>query len=326
MSDRVYPIIALNRFKNYFSYYVLAQPPSANISIGSDGLLFLNGSDAEHENNLVDNSCVLAAQPGNLQRLEAALERFAEFGRSRGYPIDVLMVPTIPILYGDRLPRLVPMPLRRACAAAFARQGTVSAIRTPAGMRFVYPFAELAALRDDPAMYPNGAYHAFGLSVRTATDAYLAAIGRPTPKAPLTLTEGWSEALESRDIKVAFPLYSVDVANVTPDDETTPALTEVTRPYRDNPGQTIVMYRNDAAPNADTVFVLSDSFGTNQALDLAMSFRAVIQMQTPHRDLAGMIDAVRAITHFDRLVLVYNDTNLGRLSEVGERLSMPAGR
>ncbi|MGI3903581.1 MAG: hypothetical protein ACRYGP_27975 [Janthinobacterium lividum] len=326
MSDRIYPIIALNRIKNYFSYYVLAQPPSANITIGSDGLLFLNGTDAEHENNLVDNSCVQAAQPGSLQRFEAALARIAEFGGSRGYPIDVLMVPTIPVLYGDRLPRSLPSSYREACAAIFARQGAVSAIQAPAGMRFIYPFAELAALRDDPAMYPNGAYHAVGLGVRRATETYLQAIGHATSKTSLTLTKDWSEALESRDMQVAFPRYTADLTEVSPDDEAIEALTKATLPYRDNPGQTIVMYRNDAAPNPETVLVLSDSFGTNQALDLSSAFRGVIQMQTPHRDTAGMIDAIRNIVPFDRIILVFNDTNLARLSEFGENLSMSAGR
>lgn len=49
-------------------------------------------------------------------------------------------------------------------------------------------------------------------------------------------------------------------------------------------------------------------------------------MQTPHRDLAAMIESMRRVMPFTRIVLVYNDTNFERLSEVGERLSMPAGR
>ncbi len=324
MSDRVYPSIALNALKNSVLYYVMGQAPSANITIGRDGLVLLNGTDAGHENNLLVNSCVVAADPANLSRLGAALGRIAAFGRRRGYPIDVLVVPTTPVLYGDRLPGSIPSDLRAACAAGYARKGPLSAVEAPAGMRFVYPFAELAALRDDPAMYPNGNYHAIGLSVRTATEAYLRAIGAPPVGVALARTTGFSEALESRGLHVPFPAYAA--AYVEPDGEASSALSAVTAPYRDDPGQVVTVYRDPAAPDRDTLFVLSDSFGTNQALDLSAAFRVVAQMQTPHRDLAGMIDAVERSIRFDRMLLVFNDTNLVRLSEFGERLSSSAER
>jgi hypothetical protein len=113
---------------------------------------------------------------------------------------------------------------------------------------------------------------------------------------------------------------------VAADDEITAALNDVTALYRDDPGQTIVAYRNPTAPNPVSLFILSDSFGTNQASDLSFAVQSVIQMQTPHRDVAGMIDAVRGVVAVDRMLLVFNDTNLGRLSEFGEHLSLPAGR
>jgi hypothetical protein len=326
ISDRMYPIIALNRLKTGFTYYVLKQPPSPNVSMGANGLLFLNGADAAHENNLVDSSCVEAADPAALRRLEAALERIAAFGKSRGTPIDVLMVPTIPVLYGDRLPRSLPSALREACLASFLRQGTVSAIRVPDGMHFIYPFAELKTLRDDSAMYPNGNYHASGLSVRTASDAVLRSIGAVPSTTALVQVEGPSEVLGSRDLRVSFPRYVVNSLWVAADDEITAALNDVTALYRDDPGQTIVAYRNPTAPNPVSLFILSDSFGTNQASDLSFAVQSVIQMQTPHRDVAGMIDAVRGVVAVDRMLLVFNDTNLGRLSEFGEHLSLPAGR
>ena len=326
VSDRVYPIVALSRIKSYFAYDVMAQAPSANITRGSDGLLFLNGTDADHENNLVDNSCRQASDPENLKRLEAALDRIAEFGRRSGYPIDLLMVPTMPILYGDRLPRSLSSSLREACAASFARGGPAGAVRAPSGLHVVYPFPELKALRDDLAMYPNGNYHAIGLSVRTATNAYLAAIGAARSATSLTLSSGPSEALATRDMDVAFPRYDVSDGDAVPDDQMASALTDLTAPFRDDPGQTVSAYADPAAPNPDTVLVLSNSFGTNQAFDLALAFRAVAQMQTPHRDLAAMIESMRRVMPFTRIVLVYNDTNFERLSEVGERLSMPAGR
>ncbi len=135
-----------------------------------------------------------------------------------------------------------------------------------------------------------------------------------------------SEVLETRDLEVGFPRYEVADADAVPDDATAAALTDLAVPYRDNPGQTVSAYTDATAPNADAVLVLSDSFGTNQALDLALAFRSVAQIQTPHRDIAGMIDAMRAVLHFTRIVMVYNDTNFERLSEVGERLSLPPAR
>ena len=324
LADRAYPIISAVYFKNNLAYFALHASPAPNVTVGRDGFVFLNGTEADAENDLVTGACTLAADPAIRTRIEAALGRFAAFGRLHGYPIDVVMVPTVPLLYGDRLPRSFPSALRKACAAGPAGRAPLSLIRAPDGLRFVYPFDEMSALRDDPAMFPMGDFHPDGLSVKVVTDTYLRAVGAPEPAWSVMPTSGPSEILADHGVLATFPVYSVTGSGAAQDDTAMSAMLATVQPFYDSPGETAYVYRDPEAPDPRTVLILSDSYGFNQGISFAAAFRTVVQMPTPDRNLPAMLDAIGALVRFERIVLVFNDSNVARLLDTGDMLPSPA--
>lgn len=312
LADRVYPIVAATYGKNRLAYFAFGISPARNVTVARGGLVFLNGTDAEHENNLVENACANPAVPEMRARLERALAVIAAFGRRRGLPIDVLMMPTVPVLYGDRLPRSLPPRLRAACAAALTGPAPLARVRAPEGMHFVYPLDPMRDLREDPAMFPLGNFHPDGLSVKVATEAFLAAVGAVTPVLKAVPTIDASELLSDHGIYALLPRYAVDGTEVVEDDRAAIRIVEATRPFYDSPHDAAV-YRDPAAPNAEAVLMLSDSYGDKQSFSFASAFRTVVQTPAPERDLSAVMDAIRAVIPFDRLVLVFNDGNFGLL-------------
>lgn len=326
LADRAYPIVAAVHLRNDLAYRVLGASPAPNVTVAPGGLVFLNGTDPDHENDLVRSACLVAAEPGTGAAVESALERIATFGRRRGLAVDVLMVPTVPLLYGDRLPRSYPSALRAACAAGPAGRAPLSRIRAPEGVRFLYPFGEMSALRDDPAMFPLGDFHPDGLSVKTASDGYLRAIGAAVPAdLALALTSAPSEVLADYGVIASFPVYAVSGSGTAYDPEAAASLRAALRAFYDGPVDTNV-YRDPAAPNPETLLIVSDSYGQNQAVSLSAAFRTVVQTPTPSRDLVATMDAIRGIVPFDRLLLVFNDSNVLKLVDIGRALSATADR
>ena len=153
-ADRAYPLIATTHLSKSFLYAAFGVTPQANVSVSRDGFTFLAGGDAAHPLSFLANTCL--SEPDAQTRLQAAVDDIGRFARTRGYPIDVVLVPTIPTLYGDRLPRSIPAGYRVACAARVSGRSPLVGIHSVEGTRFVYPHAEMLARRDDRAFFPGG--------------------------------------------------------------------------------------------------------------------------------------------------------------------------
>ena len=324
LADRAYPIIAATHLANNLAYFALDASPKANISVGRDGFVFLNGSDPTSVNDLVENACAAPLDPSHRARLRAALDRIAAFGRRRALPIDVILVPTAPMLYPDRLPRAIPSRLREACAAGRAGLSPFVGLRPPEGLTFHYPYAAMSALRGDPAMFPNGNFHPDGLSVQVVRDVYLGGIGAGRPAGEtVTPTRGPSELLGSHGIHVDFPLYDVSPSAGAVDEAATEAVRAATARFYPEP-QTVFASRNAEAPNPITLLMLSDSYGDKEAYSFSAAFRTTVQMRPPDHDAAGLIDAVASLMRVDRLVLLFNDSNSESLVDLGDALQATA--
>ena len=181
----------------------------------------------------------------------------------------------------------------------------------------------MSALRDDPAMFPIGNFHPDGLSVKIVTDRYLTAIGASLPALSVMPTSAPSEVLAEHGVIAPFPLYAVTGSGAVEDEGTTATVLKAVRPFYDDHGEAAYVYRDGVAADPQTVLMLSDSYGYNQGISFAAAFRTVVQMPAPDHDLAGLVQAVGALVHFDRLVLVFNDSNFGRLIDLGALLPAP---
>ncbi len=216
-ADRAYPLIAATRLSKSFLYAAFHVTPQANVSVSRDGFAFLAGGDVTHPYSFLVNTCL--SEPDAGLRLQSAIDDIGRYARAKHYAIDVVLVPTIPTLYGDRLPRSIPAGYRAACAARVSGNSPLSGIHSVEGTRYVYPRTEMLARRNDPAFFPIGDYHPTGLSVQVVRTAYFNAIGAEAKVSEdVAPTWGPAEVLQDLGVDVDVPQYDISSASLEADD------------------------------------------------------------------------------------------------------------
>ena len=321
LADRAYPIVAVTYLKNNVLYFGLNTAPMPHITIARDHFVFLNGNDDTSINDMIEGTCLGLSDPSEMARLQAAVDEIAQFARHRAVEVDVVLVPTIPTLYGDRLPRSIPSADRTACSSLSKGDPYLAHIGSSPGTKFSYPFSALYAHRDDQAFFPVGNFHPGGWSVKTARDAFLQDIGVKAPTGEtVELTTGPSELLLDHGVVAPFPVYKVSTTGITSDGKLEAAIVADTVRFYDNPLDSIHAYRNPSAPDSESLLMLSDSFGEGAGLSYAGAFQHVVQMAAPARDVADLVATIAKLTRVDRVVLLFNEGNYGSVIEIGRML------
>ena len=315
-ADRAYPLIAATHLGKTFLYAAFDVTPQANVSVSGDGLAFLAGGDAAHPFSFLVSSCL--SEPGAGARLQSAVDDIGRFARSKHYPIDI--VPTIPTLYGDRLPRSIPAAYRTACADRVSGHSPLTGIHSVEGTRFVYPHAEMLARRDDRAFYPIGDYHPTGLSVQVVRTAFLKAIGSDAKvKEDVELTSGPAEVLQDLGVDVDVPQYVISNAGLEVDDAASQTMAPALAGFYSQPRYPWV-YDNPDPAIPQNVLMISDSFGSSEGVSFAAAYRRVTQVWVPEHDAPDLVQAVAKLVPFDRVVLLFNEGNVFRVLEIAQAL------
>ncbi len=321
LADRAYPIIAVTYLKNDFLYFGLNTAPMPHITIARDRFVFLNGNDDTSVNDMIEGTCLGLSNPSEMARLQAAVDEIADYGRHHADEIDVVLVPTIPTLYGDRLPRSIPSADRAACSKLSRGDSPLAQIASPRGTRFSYSFSAMHDHRDDRAFFPIGNFHPGGWSVKVARDAFLHDIGAAAPTGEtVELTTGPSELLLDHGVVAPFPVYKVSASGITVDGKLEAAVRADTVRFYDNPLDSLHAYRNPRATDPESLLMISDSFGEGAGLSYAAAFQQVVQIGVPERDVSGLVATIAKLTRFDRVVLLFNEGNYGSVIEIGRLL------
>ena len=321
LADRAYPIIAVTYLKNNVLYFGLDTAPMPHISIARDHFVFLNGNDDTSINDMIEGTCLGLSDPREMARLQAAIDDIAQFARHHAYEVDVVLVPTIPTLYGDRLPRSIPAADRAACSKLSRDGSSLAHMAASRGSRFSYPFSAMYAHRDDKAFFPIGNFHPGGWSVKVARDAVLHDLGVDAPTGEtVELTTGPSELLLDHGVVAPFPVYKVSASGITVDGKLEAAIVAETARFYDNPLDSIHAYRDPSAQDPESLLMLSDSFGEGAGLSYAAAFRHVVQIAAPERDVADLVATIATLTRVDRVVLLFNEGNYGSVIEIGRML------
>jgi hypothetical protein len=319
LADRPWPIRQAALLQKKLKYFLLHTPPQRRVTLGSDGFIFLNGYSDETVNGLFQLLCVTAHRAELGAALEKVLPVYAAYARERGVALDIVIVPTLITLYGDRLPPSVPLKYREACAARAAGQSPLPAVQAPPGLHFIYPFAPMHAAREDAGFFPKAHWHAVGMSLKVVRDAYLAQLGAAAPPGE-TLEAGLapSEIMSSYNIIVKRPIWFVRNPAVQPDDDYNsrlrPAVAELFR----NAGFGSKAYRNSAPVLDESVLMVSDSYGNRASEVFAGGFRELVQMANNEMDeaqLPAVLDRSLQLRKTDRIILLLQeggiDTVLG---------------
>lgn len=236
-----------------------------------------------------------------------------------GYKANLLIAPSKPVLYYDRLPLSVPGDVRSACEAANQSDAPLAQLVEEDPFRIVYPIADYAALRDEPNFYPPQNFHSDGRSAYTGAEAMLRLVD-PEHARELPLF---------RSVRRRSDIWTVFGFEREGDFSDPQFETQTVEPLQNAYGrlkaqlpdvQEGAAYWNGASPNPEKVLVLSDSFGVFFAPHLARGFRELHHLSTNglnQEDLQTLFHEIVPSEKYDRVILLYNDGNVvgGRLSE-----------
>lgn len=317
LADRVFPIVQASILNKNILYYVLHTPPQRRVTLGDDGYIFLNSGSDDTLNETFEATCIRSHQETLAPQLEGALQAIRQFAHARGMALDVVVIPTSGTLYGDRLPASVPRRYREACTARASGDSPLSRFTPPPDVTFSFPFMPMREARDVPGFFPRGDWHAQGMSLKVARDAYLSLRNVAPPQSErLILTQGPSEIMASYGINVPQPMYVIQNDQIRDDPPQREALARAVSDLFIDSTISTHAYVNRSAALDESVLMVSDSYGVAAASVYAASFRELRQVlanSLPPENIATLIDRSRSLRRTDRLMLLLQEGSVNAL-------------
>lgn len=315
LGDRVFPIVQAATLHKLVLLKAFDTAPQRRITMGQGGFIFLNGSAEDRLYDMLDDVCVKAHDPAAFGAFQRALPAVQAFGQRHGMAIDIVIVPTSATLYGGYLPATLPRRLRQACQDDAVNASALSRAAAGAAPPWIYPRAAMVAQRHVPGFYPPGNWHADGLSVKVARDAYLQGLGVPLPQGeqvqPLIAP---AELLATYGIDWPLPMVRVASHAVQRDPAAALAMRQQVAGLFDVPVVAVQGFRNLQPVLDQSVVMLSDSFGGRSAAVFAGAFGRLVQVNLAglHPSRAGqLILQAQALQPVDRVILLVQEGNLG---------------
>lgn len=174
IKDRIGGRLAANEVYSRLKYYVFHDAPLANITIGRDGFTFMNSHDIFRPNLVYQSLCVDQVEPEQalVDEVHGFLDRFHRFHAGQGRRVTIVVAPTKPGLYPDKLPPRVDKRYRDGCAAYGGSRNLLARLRERAAREgsydLFYPSALFREHRDEPYFYPRERFHWSGASAHLA--------------------------------------------------------------------------------------------------------------------------------------------------------------
>ena len=328
LADRAYPIVEASRIRKKFLFYALRTPPQKRITLGKDGFIFVNGVSDADVNGLLHSCCIAGHSDAATSGVRDALPGLAAFVKRRKMAVDVVIVPTLATLYGDFLPGSVPEALSLACLQRTKGDSPLYEVQKNSPIPFVYPFAEMSAMRDDEAFFPKGNWHASGLSLKVVRDTYLARLN-VAGHVDETLERGTSasEIMETYGIDNRLPVYFIRNRNVVRDHARAGAIEAVIGSLFARPYGHLRVFGNSKPLRDDSVVMLADSYGDLAAEVFAGAFAHLTAVNTNELADGWRLELVDRLAHqqtIDRLILLFQEGNVGVVERWARALSSSA--
>jgi hypothetical protein len=145
-------------WQNRLRFHVLHEADSSQITLGKDGVIFLNSHVAAQPLSMINFLCGKDVSQAMRDNLADQIAEFTQNSDSINPHSLLVFVPTKPILYPDKLPNW----MREQCARHTATVPSVLAAlnaKSVAPARVVYPFDFMSALKDRLLVYPKENFH-----------------------------------------------------------------------------------------------------------------------------------------------------------------------
>ena len=317
IADRVFPIMELSTISRRVMLRQFDSAPQNRITMGADGYVFLNGSSDADVFGIFRNVCERAHTASAAKELRTAIDGLTRYSREHGVAIDVVAIPTMASIYGGLLPRSVPIELRNACGARARGESPLLALDDDPALHFKYPLREMNRSRNDEAFFPKANWHARGLSLKVARDAYLVKLGLPAvADDELIRTMAPSELFASYGIDRQYPVYEVTNSRVVEAPHINERLRADIADLFDVPRVVTHAYENRGAAANETVLMLSDSYGDYSAGVFASEFSKLLHVTTndmKEERLPTLLERVERIMHVDRVIMLVMEGNYDRV-------------
>lgn len=170
LKDRVGLRRKANQLYRKLRYFLLKDPPMANIAIGQDGFVFMNSHREDRPDFIFQLLCEqqVDPDPALIAEMDRTFANFSGYYSARGPKVTIAAAPTNVALYADKLPRTVDRKYREACQAYPENDHLLAQLERMgrAGDRYslYYPLALFQAHRDEPYFYPKEKWHWTGRS------------------------------------------------------------------------------------------------------------------------------------------------------------------
>jgi len=317
-ADNAAPIIEATRAYRRFLAEALRSSPSPDIALGDGPFVFFDIHKNAGGDSVFSALCPEILDPQAAARLkEAALALYDAFGAGKRRVLAVV-IPTKPSLYGDRLPRSVSEKDRELCARHATGDNALLSldVSRPGGI-LVYPYAEMAARRDEPHFYPPESFHNGAESARVVAGRVFQAAGIEPVPGYLNAVKALDE--EASDLSSILG-YDKRIKDWFYDDYTPFGLSqafkepqEVGRIYKKAYDWRTFTVKNPMSRRK--ALVLGDSFAAKNALALAPGYESLLQINIngiePDELLA--LKAYLDRFHFDDVFFIMSDDNAFRL-------------
>lgn len=324
IDDRIGLGLTANTLLRESKYYIFGDPPAPNITLSGE-YIFLNYYSDEPKKRFASfkASCIGPGFAGNFdrsfERLSKSFGAMKDYFGSYGVTPRLLIIPTKPVVYGDRLPESVPLWIREGCVRQMSHSFFSEFSRLEPNA--VYPLESFITRRDEPIFYPPERFHFEGASAREAAKEYFSEFDMN-----ITLDDRGHTESSISDLRFAMGFYLP--IEVTGYDDI--AALE-TQPYPDIDGfeakfrefyknaLDFEYIRNNSSVSGRTALVISNSFGKPIRDHIALGYDDLFHINIRPGDLPK--ESVEPLLQFlmtslkpnDVIVVLHDQAAIGRM-------------
>lgn len=148
----------LVKWNNKIRFYLLHETSSSQITLGSDGYIFLNSHAADQPRFMIDFLCGKDVTQPIRDDLAMQVAAFMDRAKRINPNSFVVFVPTKPVLYPEKLPHW----MREQCAQyAATLPSIIGQLHQRSGVQsnVIYPIADMMELKQRMPVYPKENFH-----------------------------------------------------------------------------------------------------------------------------------------------------------------------
>jgi hypothetical protein len=275
--------LTLNRWHRQLLFYFFKDSPSRDISLGKDGYVFVTSFQSAPFSTL-DRLCVRGMDANVAKTAAAAWVQILDHFSGMHDNVALIIVPSKPTLYPEKLTLSVPRRYREACAQYASAQsisGSIARAAQANGNRVIYPYEEFLRQKYDGNFYPRENFHYTGASAHWVGREVLQQLG-------IAVSDEFEE-------KVQGMFRTYDLMNLL---GFTRQIQAISYPYTafalkkkwGNPSFVLDYYKraqasqfvtiNSGNPlSSRTALSVGNSFSQNTADNLAPGYRSLINVQ-----------------------------------------------